>query len=209
MASIKNVIVVGDKMVTLRYHIATIIAVFLSLGVGILLGAGTGQQWLYEKEQLLLERLELKYEDAMKSNRMLQQQLQELTSKIEASNQDFISLVTNNYSPELKDQTIALWYSDGIDGGKVKEILTQVGMQVKVTAEGWQETRAPLLVVGPKLPQWINQLPGDAAWLHVPQEPISPLDQWKLLQNISLLVKETEGTDDNNSQNQLHRTGIQ
>lgn len=209
-------------MITLRYHIVTIVVVFLSLGLGILLGAGMGQNWLNDQERGLLERLESRYEEAVKSNKLLQKQLQELTAKIESINQDFINVAMNNYSPELEKQSIFLW-NGGLDDRKIREILTGVGMNImdlqpdletasffpQQQQSDQEKEKHPILFLGPQLPEWAEKFADSTVWLQVSEIPQSPSDKWKLLHDISLLVKEADNEHADSQQSELHRSGIQ
>ncbi|MBO8170380.1 MAG: copper transporter [Bacillaceae bacterium] len=176
-------------MVTHRYHITTVIAIFLSLGIGILLGAGAGQKWLSEKEQDLLNRLEMKYEEAVESNNRLQQQLEELNHKIESTNQDLIQLVIQNYSPELKGKKIAIWYENDMSGQQITDMLSRVGMDIiQYQPNLMQKGTLPVLVVGSNPPRWVETIPQQSRY-HVATPPVSPIEQWNLFQQVLLLVK--------------------
>ncbi|MFS8581188.1 MAG: copper transporter, partial [Novibacillus thermophilus] len=58
-------------MVSARYHLVTVMSVFLALGLGILLGGSLGQQWLSEKQQGLIDQLERHYDEQVTQNREL------------------------------------------------------------------------------------------------------------------------------------------
>ncbi len=183
-------------MITLRYHIATIIAIFLSLGVGILLGAVTGQQWLSEQEQDLLLNLEQKYESALESNRQLEYQLQELNLKMEQANRDLLQLVTHNYSPMLEGRTVSIWYENSLDGKKVIDMLSRVGVSVYDVTDQLGLVHPPVIVIGRnKIPYQLALLPNDQK-LHISQTPQTPTEQWDFLQKVWFLLKEKDGIHD-------------
>jgi hypothetical protein len=49
----------GLKMIDLKYHIASIVAVFLALGLGVIIGSTiVGDDLLVDQQQKLIERLE-------------------------------------------------------------------------------------------------------------------------------------------------------
>ncbi|GAB7386177.1 hypothetical protein BSNK01_00120 [Bacillaceae bacterium] len=193
-------------MVTFRYHFITVMAVFLALGVGILVGGSIGQQWLNEKQQALLQRLERRYTEAVKSNEQMQGQLADLTKKIEQTNQEFVSILTQKYAPELKDKNVLLWFEGTEPPLALQGMLQSVGMRVfqpqdvrKMPAlpdlilyfSGERPTlSSPIVVIGENPPKWIDELTND--WVQFSNEPSSFIEQWQLLQTIQLLIKGSE-----------------
>ncbi|HEX7056095.1 MAG TPA: copper transporter [Bacilli bacterium] len=65
-------------MLTSRYHIGSIIAIFVALGLGILLGGTLGQRWMWQTEQETLGILMEKYDRQVENAQALQQQLMSL-----------------------------------------------------------------------------------------------------------------------------------
>lgn len=62
-------------MLSTRYHIASIMAVFLALGVGILIGGTLGQKWMHEAEDSVVKMLMNKYDQQLSVNQELKKQL--------------------------------------------------------------------------------------------------------------------------------------
>jgi hypothetical protein len=62
-------------MLTARYHIATIIAIFLSLGVGIVIGGTLGQKWAMQAENGIVDLLTERYEMILAENQAMKKQL--------------------------------------------------------------------------------------------------------------------------------------
>lgn len=62
-------------MLTSKYHIGSIIAIFIALGIGILMGGTLGQQWMHETEQNLVNLLMEKYDNQVMENQKLQKQI--------------------------------------------------------------------------------------------------------------------------------------
>jgi len=62
-------------MLTARYHIATIIAIFLSLGVGIVIGGTLGQKWAMQAENSIVDLLTNRYEMILAENQAMKKQL--------------------------------------------------------------------------------------------------------------------------------------
>lgn len=169
----------------------TIAAVFLSLGLGIILGGSIGQNWINEKQQTLLVSLEEKYDQALQSNVLLQNQIQELSDRIEQANEEFGAFVSKGYITDLKEKTIGLWMEPGITDESLNQFLHSVGMKVIRLSEEPPppETVYPILFVGNAKPTWANGLPEGIA-LQVDKVHLTPSEQWELLQLIQDMYKE-------------------
>lgn len=68
----------GGVLLSSKYHMSTIIAIFLALGMGILIGGTLGQQWVYQTEDRLVDLLMNRYEDQLSVNQLLQKQITSL-----------------------------------------------------------------------------------------------------------------------------------
>ena len=64
-------------MLRLRDHIASLVAVFLALGLGILIGTGFSEDMLVTQQRLLIDRLTLEFSDLREEQRRLEAQIQE------------------------------------------------------------------------------------------------------------------------------------
>lgn len=178
-------------MISLRYHIITLVAVFLSLGLGIILGGSIGQNWINEKQQTLLVGLEDKYDQAVKSNNMLQKQIQELSLRIEQSNEEFSTLVSKGYHTNLRGKKLGLWMHDATQAGPLNQLLTSVGLETVLITDPISTPipSYPILLIGEVDPPWIHQL-SEGSWLQLKQATLRPYEQWELLQDIQDLYKE-------------------
>ncbi|WP_164984940.1 copper transporter [Ammoniphilus sp. CFH 90114] len=176
-------------MITLRYHIISISAVFLSLGLGIILGGSIGQNWINEKQQTLLLSIEEKYDQAVKSNEELQEQIQELSFRIEQSNQEFSALVTNGYQSVLQGKKIGIWKPEEEPAQHIEEFLESAGLEII-----WLETRMPsevypVIFIDGELPSWYGQIDSKMR-ITLHDSTLNPTEQWELLRNIQHLYKE-------------------
>lgn len=81
-------------MLTTKYHLSTIIAIFFALGLGILIGGTLGQRWVTETEDHIVKMLANKFEQQVSLNLGLQKQI------------NYLQLVNQTVSPILKDRTI-------------------------------------------------------------------------------------------------------
>lgn len=62
-------------MLSTRYHIGSIIAIFFALGIGIIIGGTLGGQWVRETEEKFIHLLIDKYEEQLSHNVMMQKQI--------------------------------------------------------------------------------------------------------------------------------------
>lgn len=57
-----------------KYHMGSLVAIFFALGIGILIGGSLGQQWMFQTEQHTLSILMDKYESQIEENQKLQKE---------------------------------------------------------------------------------------------------------------------------------------
>jgi len=99
-------------MIDIRYHIASIIAVFLALGLGVLIGSTiVGNDVLVEQQSKMIDRLDKEF-----------YVLRERESELEANNEFKTRLITNyeNFSQAL----LPLLVSDRLSGYKIAVVVS-------------------------------------------------------------------------------------
>jgi len=177
-------------MIHIRYHLISVAAIFLALGIGILLGGTAGRSWFAVKEQEFLSSMEAKYDKALKSNNELKQQLHQLIVQIEQSNQEVIHLMAVRYAEDLQGKKVYVWHPEEMRIDPLKRTLLSVGVEVLPYDPGSTQTEWPLLILGREQPSWLSKLPPACPWLHVEVLPDTPAKQWKLLEHVQTLLKE-------------------
>lgn len=65
-------------MLTTRYHIGSLIAVFLALGIGLVVGGTLGRGWVNEAEERVVGMLSSRYEEQQAENLELRRRLESL-----------------------------------------------------------------------------------------------------------------------------------
>ncbi len=113
-------------MLTTKYHIGTIIAIFFALGIGILIGGTLGQQWVDRTEDSIVQMLMNRYERQVTENKMLQKQIGSL------------QLMSRTVAPILNQKKI-LW----IKPEAVKNEMLAVAMK-SAGAEWFEESSEAL-----------------------------------------------------------------
>lgn len=177
-------------MIHFRYHLLSLVAVFIALGVGILLGGTVGQSWLQRGEKEVLTRMEAKYDRALKSNNELKQQMNRLLQEVEQSNQEVIHLMAMRYANDLQGSKIYVWHPPDVQLQRISRVLDSVGVQVVPYEEGISLEDGPLLLFAAQKPDWLTRLPEKSRWLYMEQVPDSPARQWELLENVQKLLTE-------------------
>lgn len=177
-------------MIHFRYHLLTLVSVFLALGVGILLGGTAGHSWFALGEQEVLTRMEAKYDQALKSNNDLKQQMNRMLKEIEQSNQDVIHLMAMRYANELQGSKIYYWHAPELNMARISQVMNSVGIELVPYKEKGALIDGPLLLFAPTKPEWLSQLPEKSRWLHVEQVPLTPASQWELLEKVQKLLTE-------------------
>ncbi|UFJ42893.1 copper transporter [Brevibacillus humidisoli] len=177
-------------MIHIRYHLVTIAAIFLALGIGILLGGTAGQSWFAARQQEFLITMEEKYDQALQSNNELKQQVNELIIQVEQSNEEVIHLMAARYADDLQGQKVYVWRPEDLQMDYLERVLASVGVQTVPFQPDQTDFTYPLLLFGKERPSWVATLPASCKWLHVETVPDTPAKQWKLLENVQLLLKE-------------------
>ncbi|CAJ1002955.1 MULTISPECIES: copper transporter [Brevibacillus] len=186
-------------MIHFRHHLLSLAAVFLALGIGILLGGTAGQSWFALKEQEVLKNMEAKYDQALRSNSELKQQLNRILAEMERNHEEMEQLLASRYANELKGSSVYVWHADQQQLLRLKQIFRSVGVNVLAYREGSIPSDGPLLVFGPVQPDWLSTLPNDCRWLYAEEVPDSPSKQWGLLENVQKLLTEMREAREKNS----------
>ncbi|GAX91900.1 copper transporter [Effusibacillus lacus] len=114
-----------------RYHLTTIIAVFMALGIGILLGGSAGQE-LFPKEQLsLMNRLEEKYNAARAENVKYNRKVTELMRQTSQLDHALGQLANSYMKQKLTGKKIVLIQMEKGDPARVADWLQSSGAQVQ------------------------------------------------------------------------------
>ncbi|MFD2371870.1 copper transporter [Brevibacillus sp. GCM10020057] len=179
-------------MIHFRYHLLSLTAVFVALGVGILLGGMAGHNWFAVGEQEVLAKMEAKYDKALKSNNELKQQMNRLLMEVERSNEEVIHLMAMRYSPDLSGSKVYIWHQPDLKMAPLQRLLSSVGVDVLPYEKGasLEKGNGLLLIFSHEKPSWVEGLEGPRHWLLVEQVPDSPAKQWALLEKVQKLLTE-------------------
>lgn len=120
-------------IVDLRYHVVSIVSVFLALGLGIIIGVNLGHSASTQMEKQL-ERLEVTYDKIREDQKLLQASLKAKDSEIEVANQFQKAIVPNLIVNRLLGKRIAIIRTNSsVDfkyAKKMVSILRQAGAEV-------------------------------------------------------------------------------
>src|SRR6478609_3887839 len=101
-------------MINFRFHLVSLVAVFLAMGLGILVGSTV-------IDQKIVNRLDTEIRRVSKDNDARKAESKKLASE-NADQQDFIGLVAPYVADgRLDGQSVAIVAERGVDGGVVKQ----------------------------------------------------------------------------------------
>jgi hypothetical protein len=124
----------------IRYHIITLVAVFLALGLGLLLGGTLGEKWIVQEQGQLLKRLEDRFTQARTDDAKWQKQahlLEQRTRQLEHVSAE----VGGHYVQDrLRGQKVAILELELADLAPLKRTLEQAGVEVIQTVQLTSQT---------------------------------------------------------------------
>ncbi|KMZ41310.1 MULTISPECIES: copper transporter [Bacillales] len=180
-------------MIPFRYHLISLAAIFVALGVGILLGGTAGHSWITQGTKGILSNMEAKYDRALKSNHELRQQINRLMKEVARSNQEVVQLMSIRYVNELAGGKVYVWQEDGNVAEQITQLMHSVGMEVISYHEGNNWGDGVLLVVARQVPLWLREKQVNS-WIQVVDVPDSPAKQWALLEQVQNRLAERKGS---------------
>lgn len=138
-------------MIDFRYHLVSLVAVFIALAIGIVLGAGPLRENLGDALTSQVEQLRMEREEMRKQNSVLTQQINQANSYIEASAKELVvktlspvNITIIQDSPEL-----------GGTSQETAELLTLAGSQkvqlITVNSALWEAEKETLIAAENKL----------------------------------------------------------
>lgn len=120
-------------IIDLRYHVVSLVAVFLALGLGIIIGANIGKTFNLEFDKQI-ERLELTYQKIRDDQKLLQASLQAKENELEIANQFQKAIIPNLITNRLLGKRIAIIRTnDSVNFKSAKQLvnlLRQAGAEV-------------------------------------------------------------------------------
>ncbi len=106
-----------------KYHMGSLIAIFFALGIGILIGGSLGQQWMFQTEQHTLSVLMEKYENQMEENQKLHKDVSSL------------QLIQQTVVPLIEDKRIVWIRPQSLQNDMLAKMMISAGVD-------WEETEA-------------------------------------------------------------------
>ncbi|MFS0554052.1 copper transporter [Brevibacillus sp. 179-C9.3 HS] len=180
-------------MIPFRYHLISLAAIFVALGVGILLGGTAGHSWFAQGAKGILSKMEVKYDRALKSNHELKQQMNRLLQEFERNNEEVVQLMSIRYMDELAGSKVYVWQENGKVTEQIKRLLHSVGMEVISHQEGNSWEDGLLLVVARRTPLWLQEDKSNS-WIQIEAVPDSPAKQWAVLEKVQRRLTERKGS---------------
>ncbi len=120
-------------IVDLRYHVVSIVSIFLALGLGMIIGANLGHSANVQLEKQL-ERLEVTYEKIREDQKLLQASLEAKNNELDVANQFQKAIMPNLIVNRLLGKRIAVVRTNiSVDfkyAKKMVSLLRQAGAEV-------------------------------------------------------------------------------
>ncbi|HEU4964852.1 MAG TPA: copper transporter [Bacilli bacterium] len=117
-----------------RYHVMTLIAVFLALGLGLLLGGTLGQEALVKEQVQMLDRLEDRYKAAQSENSQLKKQKSDLQAQTGQLGEVVAKIGTHYVRDRLVGKQVAILNLEPTNLTSLLGTLQQAGAEVTSTA---------------------------------------------------------------------------
>ncbi|MGD9678036.1 MAG: copper transporter [Vulcanibacillus sp.] len=121
------------KLISNKYYVTTIIAIFLSLSIGILIGGTIGQQWINFNQQKIITHYEQKSKELEETNKGLVTANKDITNNYQNIEKELNTLYKKSISNSLRDKEFLfittptqnnnlITNAIALAGGKVTEI---------------------------------------------------------------------------------------
>ncbi|WP_169713540.1 copper transporter [Paludifilum halophilum] len=120
-------------MLSNRYHLITIVAVFFSLGTGILLGGTLGRPWLQEHQRSLVYRMEQRYDEARQANLQLEKKIESLEKQLNQQTRNHQETLERLSAGQLKGRRVLIWDRDTREGEALKQTIQKAGGMADVS----------------------------------------------------------------------------
>lgn len=119
-------------MISTRYHLFTVISLFLALGIGILIGGSLGQQWLSEKQHVLVDQLEQHYLLQQEKNRLLTEKYNEVNEAYLAAKSKTDELLRVSLKGSLANRYFLLFSTNNERALRLQKMIEWAGGHVKL-----------------------------------------------------------------------------
>lgn len=119
-------------MISTRYHLFTVISIFLSLGIGILLGGSLGQHWLSEKQQTLVSQLEDHYDRQLQKNRKLQADYQKIERAFQEEKHKMDDFLRLTVGDSLSNRYFIVFSADKARASRLQKMIQWAGGQAQI-----------------------------------------------------------------------------
>lgn len=115
------------KLISNKYYVTTIIAIFLSLSIGILIGGTLGQQWININQQKLITYYEQKSRELQKLNESLINEHSVLTSNYQNTRNELYSLYTKSISNTLANKQFLFISDVSLNNNSIRDSIELAG----------------------------------------------------------------------------------
>lgn len=148
-------------MLTTKYHIGSLISIFLALGLGILIGGTLGQKWLSHTESHLVDQVMARYEMQIERSQQLEKQI------------SYLQLVNQQLAPVLQNKKVLWIRSKPMDNEWLDFMMESTGLKWEQAlwngeatpqqlAQHWKNKNLDLVILSPPLSKLWSEQRGQA-----------------------------------------------
>jgi hypothetical protein len=114
------------KLLSGKYYMGSLVAIFFALGIGILIGGSLGQKWMFQTEQHTLSILMDKYEGKLEENQKLHKDMNAL------------QLMQQTVAPLLEHKRILWVRPHSLENDMLAQMMISAGVDwVETEADTW------------------------------------------------------------------------
>ncbi len=114
-------------LISNKYYVTTIIAIFLSLSIGILIGGTLGQQWININQQKLITYYEQKSKELQKLNEDLANEYSILTNNYQKTRNELYTLYTKSISNTLTNKQFLFVSAVSLNNNSIRDSIELAG----------------------------------------------------------------------------------
>lgn len=114
-------------MLTFRYHFGTIIAIFIALGLGMMIGGTVGQKWIASTEQELIQLLVKKVDKVTERNQSLEISMTALNDQLKNAQKQVDALLSRSIHRVLEGKKVLWIHPPGVSQNEISMAIQAAG----------------------------------------------------------------------------------
>jgi hypothetical protein len=141
-----------------RYHLVTVISLFMALGIGLLLGGSLGQDVISKQQAQVFSKLEEKYAKVKEENARLEKQVEQADQRREAAESAMARIGSHYVEGRLQGKRILLVNLGNANVDPLLQILHAAAAEIQGTVS---ITDPAVFMPGGKSREWVQAFAAD------------------------------------------------